>query len=264
MLRGALAAVGLGLAAAWLLGDGGFDPRTWFLSSSRNRLLRPGELSRYTGMPGSAGLYLAVLGRVFDVQRGHRHYGPGGAYSSFSGKDASRAFVTGDFTEAGLVDDVSGLSPSEMLTIQNWLSFYNKNYILVGKVIGRFYDEHGAPTRALKQAEADIEEGLKLKAEGDEMKKQFPPCNSEWSSTSGSRVWCSKESGGVKREWTGVPRQLYKPGSRSSQCVCVRTTGLPSAQSDSGKHRTRSDLDSPNLQEYEGCHPLADWCVLKA
>lgn len=27
----------------------------------------------------------------------------------FTGKDASRAFITGDFSEAGLVDDLSGL-----------------------------------------------------------------------------------------------------------------------------------------------------------
>uniref|UniRef100_A0A8C4W0K5 Cytochrome b5 domain containing 2 n=1 Tax=Gopherus evgoodei TaxID=1825980 RepID=A0A8C4W0K5_9SAUR len=175
------------------------------------------------------------------------------------GKDASRAFATGDFTNTGLVDDVSGLSPSEILTIQNWLSFYSENYIFVGKLVGRFYDENGAPTKALEQAKAVIEEALKFKEQNNE-KKQFPPCNSEWSSTSGSRFWCSKQSGGVNRDWIGVPRKLYKPGSSDSHCVCVRTIGPPSGQLDSTEHSDRGDLDNPNLQEYKGCHPLAD-CI---
>uniref|UniRef100_A0A8C0GVB2 Cytochrome b5 domain containing 2 n=1 Tax=Chelonoidis abingdonii TaxID=106734 RepID=A0A8C0GVB2_CHEAB len=177
-------------------------------------------------------------------------------------KDASRAFATGDFTNTGLVDDVSGLSPSEILTIQNWLSFYSENYIFVGKLVGRFYDENGAPTKALEQAKAVIEEALKFKEQNNE-KKQFPSCNSEWSSASGSRFWCSKQSGGVNRDWIGVPRKLYKPSSSDSHCVCVRTTGPPSGQLDSTEHSDRGDLDNPNLQEYKGCHPLADWCVLK-
>uniref|UniRef100_A0A803XTH3 Uncharacterized protein n=1 Tax=Meleagris gallopavo TaxID=9103 RepID=A0A803XTH3_MELGA len=52
---------------------------------------------------------------------------------SATGRDASRAFATGDFTPSGLVDDVSALSPAEMLTIQSWLSFYSTNYACVGR-----------------------------------------------------------------------------------------------------------------------------------
>lgn len=48
------------------------------------------------------------------------------------GRDASRAFVTGDYSEAGLVDDVTGLSSSEILILHKWLSFYQKNYVFVG------------------------------------------------------------------------------------------------------------------------------------
>lgn len=49
------------------------------------RLLSSRELSSYNGEKGSKGLYLAVLGQVFDVNKGIKHYGPGGAYHSFSG-----------------------------------------------------------------------------------------------------------------------------------------------------------------------------------
>ncbi|KAM6118501.1 neuferricin isoform 2-T3 [Phoenicopterus ruber ruber] len=198
MRRGAAAAAALlCLGAAWLLGRG-FDPRAWLLPP-RGRLLSAAELARYRGGAGEPGLYLAVLGRVFDVERGRKHYGPGGTYSGLAGRDASRAFATGDFSQAGLVDDVSALSPGEMLAIQSWLSFYGHSYRPVGKLVGRFYDENGAPTEALRQAEAAIEEAQKLKAESEQRKQQFPPCNSEWSSAKGSRFWCSRQRSGVGR-----------------------------------------------------------------
>ncbi|KAJ6655769.1 hypothetical protein lerEdw1_004822 [Lerista edwardsae] len=263
MFRGALVVLALSWGAAWFLSRW-FDPRVLLWPAGAAELvLSAAELGHYTGAEDSPGLYLAVLGQVFDVQRGHKHYGPGGAYSFFSGKDASRAFATGDFTQTGLVDDISGLSLAEVLTIQNWLSFYSKNYMLVGKVAGRFYDENGAPTKALREAQVLIEEGQRLRAQEDEKKKLFPPCNSEWSSVEGSRVWCSKQSGGISRDWKGVPRKLYEPGSQRSRCVCVRTEGPPSGQLQPGPRDDRGDLDNPNLQEYEGCHPLADWCAMK-
>ncbi|NXG79873.1 NEUFC protein, partial [Baryphthengus martii] len=178
------------------------------------------------------------------------------------GRDATRAFATGDFTQAGLVDDVSALSPGELLAIQSWLSFYRDNYDPVGKLLGRFYDESGAPTEALRQAEAAIREAQKFQAENQQRKQQFPPCNSEWSSAKGSRFWCSTQSGGVNRAWAGVPRKLYRPGWRGSRCVCVRSSGPPWGQPGTAKHSDRGDLDDPSLQEYEGCPPLAQQCVL--
>nr|XP_033777380.1 neuferricin [Geotrypetes seraphini]XP_033777381.1 neuferricin [Geotrypetes seraphini]XP_033777382.1 neuferricin [Geotrypetes seraphini] len=227
------------------------------------KLLSKEELSRYTGVAGSPGLYLSVVGQVFDVQKGREHYGPGGSYSFFAGKDASRAYVTGDFTENGLVDDVSGLSATEMLILRDWLSFYKKNYIFVGKLVGYFYDKYGEPTAAAKEAEAAMDEGLKLKGQHQEQRKHFPSCNSEWTPASGTRVWCEKKSGGIERDWTGVPRKMYAPGSKGHRCVCVRTTGPPSGHSGSSEYSNRGDLDNHKLQEYEGCHPDSEWCMLK-
>ncbi|NXH05300.1 NEUFC protein, partial [Loxia leucoptera] len=179
-----------------------------------------------------------------------------------AGRDATRAFASGDFSPAGLVDTVSGLSPAELLSIHSWLSFYSDNYEPVGKLVGRFYDENGAPTEALREVEAAIEEALKLQAESDQKKQQFPPCNSEWSSAKGTRFWCSTESGGVPRAWAGVPRRLHRPGSQGTPCVCVRSSGPPWGQPGSSQHSDRGDLDDPRLQLYEGCHPLAEQCVL--
>ncbi|XP_013768193.1 neuferricin isoform X2 [Pundamilia nyererei] len=92
------------------------------------RLLSRSELALHGGQRGSKGLYLAILGHVFDVHKGEKHYGPGGAYHFMAGKDASLAFITGDFTESGLTDDVSSLSPLEVVALYDWLAFYQRDY----------------------------------------------------------------------------------------------------------------------------------------
>ncbi len=67
-----------------------------------------------------------------------------GGYAFFSGVDGSRAFITGEFTEDGLTDDVSTLKPSEALSLNEWLAdTYFANYPFKGKVVGYFYDENG-------------------------------------------------------------------------------------------------------------------------
>ncbi|KAI5280756.1 Neuferricin [Manis pentadactyla] len=148
-----------------------------------------------------------------------------------------------------------------MLTLQNWLSFYEKNYEFVGRVIGRFYREDGLPTPELMQVEAVIAEDLEASKQDLKEKQKFPPCNAEWSSTKGSRFWCSQKSGGVSRDWIGVPRKLYKPGAKEPHCVCVRTAGSPSDQMlDNPTHRNHGDLDHPNLEEFVGCPRLATTC----
>lgn len=63
--------------AAQLLGW--WQPRAGF------RLFIPEELARYRGGPGDPGLYLVLLGRVYDVPYGRKHYEPGSHYSGFAG-----------------------------------------------------------------------------------------------------------------------------------------------------------------------------------
>ncbi|KAK2828813.1 hypothetical protein Q5P01_019847 [Channa striata] len=247
MLSWALVALGSVLLAAW------FVPREWsakfgeeFSHGSPVRLLTKSELALYDGEEGGRGLYLAVLGHVFDVHKGHKHYGRGGAYHSMAGKDASLAFITGDFTESGLTDDVSGVSPLQVLALYDWLSFYQREYQFVGFVTGRFYSETGQPTKDLLQVEAALAEGKQIKAQSDVDMLRFPACNSEWSAAKGGKVWCSTKSGGVERDWAGVPRKFYSFGSSGVRCVCVQD---PSAAE-----------EDPNLQKYEGCPPSADSC----
>ena len=42
----------------------------------------------------------------------------------FSAKDGSRAFVTGQFDEAGLTDDLTGLATSDYLGLKEWLTYF--------------------------------------------------------------------------------------------------------------------------------------------
>jgi hypothetical protein len=59
-----------------------------------------------------------VFFQVYDVSKGASYYGPGGGYAFFSGKDGSRAFVSGQFDAEGLVEDVSGLASADYLGLQ--------------------------------------------------------------------------------------------------------------------------------------------------
>ena len=55
------------------------------------------ELAQYDGSDPEKPIYLSLMGKVFDVSAGGKYYAKGGSYGYFSGKDASRAYVTGSF-----------------------------------------------------------------------------------------------------------------------------------------------------------------------
>ena len=41
--------------------------------------------------------------------------------------------MSGDFTEKGLTDNIRGLTSGDVLGIEEWLSFYEKDYKYVGE-----------------------------------------------------------------------------------------------------------------------------------
>ncbi len=51
----------------------------------------------------------------------------------FLARDGTRAFVTGQFNEEGLIEDVSDFSPSQLYELYDWKEFYHKSYTYVGK-----------------------------------------------------------------------------------------------------------------------------------
>lgn len=50
-----------------------------------------------------------------------------------TGRDGSRAFISGDFTEAGLISDIEGLAAEDYDGLVNWIKFYQETYDFVGK-----------------------------------------------------------------------------------------------------------------------------------
>lgn len=66
------------------------------------------QLRAYDGTDASKPLYLALNGTIYDVSAGRHAYGPGGSYHFFAGRDATRAFVTGCFSD-DLTPDMRGV-----------------------------------------------------------------------------------------------------------------------------------------------------------
>lgn len=71
------------------------------------------ELAMYNGRDPKKPVYIAILGDVYDVTEGRGIYGRGGYYSFFSGRDASRAYVTGCF-KTHLTHDVRDFDDKQM------------------------------------------------------------------------------------------------------------------------------------------------------
>lgn len=189
-------------------------------------------------------LLLALLGKVYDVTKGAKHYGPGGSYQFFVGRDASRAFITGEFSK-DLNDNLDGLDDSQIAGLFEWLDFYEKTYTFLGYLNGRFYDKHGQKTAYYKELEVKKGRQAKAQKENKAFTDRFPSCNTEWTQAQGTvKVWCTKESGGVKRNWVGFPRLVYNPNTKSESCACV----------------SESDLSHPSVKPYKKCDPKATTC----
>lgn len=114
-------------------------------------------------------------------------------------------------------------------------------------MIGRFYDHEGKETEYLKQVEDQIALAIDGKAKAEELKQQFPACNIEWKENTGTRVWCSNQSGGVFREWIGVPRKFFQMGQSDFRCICA----------------SDDKLADPRLKEYNDCDPKATECFYR-
>jgi predicted heme/steroid binding protein len=207
------------------------------------RLFDAEELSIYNGTDDALPILLAIIGSVFDVSKGKSHYGAGGGYNHFAGRDASRAFVSGNFTGDGLTDSLSGLSSTEVKSIVDWRDFYKRTYLYAGKLVGRYYDSQGNPTKYLKGVEAKAARGAQLMERQKIEEAKQPSCNSKWSQEDGSEVWCEKN---MYPRLVERPLEIALTGKMSKRCACF----------------TESQLDQPGLQLYAGCDYLAHLCRL--
>ena len=187
--------------------------------SRGEKLFTKSQLAKYIDKPR---ILLAFLGVVYDVTEGP-YYQPKGSYHFFAGKDGTRAFLTGEFTTEELIDDIHDLDDSYINGIETWLSLYDEKYTRVGVVHGTYYDQRGCATDKLRLVEKKIQRTKNAQENDNIEQSKYPPCNSEWNATSKQgRVWCSKLSGGISRDWIGRPRQIYSLKSKSWRCGCIR------------------------------------------
>jgi len=93
------------------------------------------ELREYDGVKNEGRILIAVNGKVFDVTKGRRFYGPGGPYASFAGKDASRGLATFSVAGSEEYDDLSDLGSVEMDSVREWEMQFTERYEYVGKLL---------------------------------------------------------------------------------------------------------------------------------
>lgn len=168
------------------------NPPEPLYSKSGVRLVTINELKAHGWEGPTRPLWLAILGKVFDVDKAYdTHYGPKGGYNFFTGIDGSNAFVTGKFDDEGLINDVLQLTPMELDEVEGWVRFYEKDYTYVGKLIGRFFDDTGNPTKYWYKYQKMLQKAAEQKSKKKEQEKQFPPCNSRFVQNEGGTVYCS-------------------------------------------------------------------------
>eukprot|EP00755_Sulcionema_specki_P003994 Sspe_Gene.28985::Locus_13450_Transcript_1_1_Confidence_1.000_Length_926::g.28985::m.28985 len=101
----------------------------------------------------AAEVWLAIGGKVYDVTPSKDFYGEAGWYRYFTGRDASRVFVTGrrigfDF-DANLPDgtppyDITTCTVAEMCHLLHYVRVFDKKYRLVGLLDGEFFNSDGS------------------------------------------------------------------------------------------------------------------------
>merc|ERR1712226_186040 len=115
-------------------------------------------------------LLISIFGRVYDVTKGHKYYGPDGPYSQFAGNDITYALATGCRTDECVdkLDYETALSDKEQNEGKRWLSFFHLHdkYPMVGKL-----EEGGGHFEALLN---ELLEEIESKSD-EEIKDNTPP-----------------------------------------------------------------------------------------
>mmetsp|Transcript_15709 Transcript_15709/g.33975 ORF Transcript_15709/g.33975 Transcript_15709/m.33975 type:complete len:242 (-) Transcript_15709:781-1506(-) len=92
------------------------------------------ELEEFGNGKNGNPIYLSVFGRVYDVTKGEKFYGPEASYSMFAGRDVTRALCMASKAPQFLVRSTEGLNEKQINEGKRWLSFFelHDKYHLVG------------------------------------------------------------------------------------------------------------------------------------
>lgn len=107
------------------------------VSKMKKRDFTVKELKEYDGNQTDGRILMAVNGSVYDVTNGKKFYGPGGPYSAFGGRDASRGLATFNVSakDSEEYDDLSDLNSVEMGCVKEWEMQLKERYDFVGKLL---------------------------------------------------------------------------------------------------------------------------------
>ncbi|XP_045203961.2 membrane-associated progesterone receptor component 1-like [Mercenaria mercenaria] len=126
------------------------------------------QLREFDGKGPDGRILLAANGKVFDVTRGKRFYGPGGPYGLFAGRDASRALATFSMTDdvfRNEYDDLSDLTSMQMESVREWEMQFTEKYDYVGRLL-----KPGEQPRDYSDTEDEQGEESKDKTDADKKK----------------------------------------------------------------------------------------------
>lgn len=142
-------------------------------ADSKKTVIKMEELKKANGKDTDK-LWLAVLGEVYDVAKGHDYYGEGGPYSVFVGRHGCVPFVSGNFTAEEAAKPCSSLEDNQLLGVEQWREFYEKEekYPLVGILECELFDKDGKPTEEMEKLQTRIQEQKKVAAVKDAERKE--------------------------------------------------------------------------------------------
>eukprot|EP01060_Flectonema_neradi_P015051 TRINITY_DN21735_c0_g1_i1.p1 TRINITY_DN21735_c0_g1~~TRINITY_DN21735_c0_g1_i1.p1 ORF type:complete len:317 (+),score=78.90 TRINITY_DN21735_c0_g1_i1:82-1032(+) len=213
-------------------GEGTIFPR---LERSETRLWTLEELNRNNGSNANRPLLLSIAGEVYDVGSGEQHYSKDKGYSGFSGRDASRGWVTGEFNTTD-IKGMHDLTPEQIKTVLDWRKFYREHeeYRLVGKLVGDYFNEKGEKTEHLLQCEEKYEGALNIENTKASYQKKYLSCNTRHEAAKPTfEVWCDDSYHGVGT----LPYYLRfvlksKPQSPDYRCACLTKETLAALEDD--------------------------------
>ncbi len=93
------------------------------------------ELAAFDGKDPAVPVLIGIRGHVYDVTRGRSFYGAGGPYEMFAGRDCTRALAKMSFADEDFVADESGLSPSELSKLEDWIDTFESKYQKIGALL---------------------------------------------------------------------------------------------------------------------------------